>query len=159
MFLQLSFYMCDLTLRSIAKYEKRSKGELQKHVRKKSQIAGHSPTSIAMWHRDNVSNGNSAAGSQKLKEKKNWSSNRPTKLKKFLQTELQPILGSLHRQLCSSMPTFFPPPFFFFFSCKHKKIVHCSWLQHNFHLMCKLPDSPTLEISIIQILHSVLIKH
>lgn len=50
-----------------------------------------------MWHRD-VSNGNSAAGSQKLKEK-NPSSNRPAKLKKILQPDLQSVLGSLHRQV------------------------------------------------------------
>ena len=66
---------------------------MPKHVRKKSQIAGHSPTPVAMWHRDNVSNGNSAAGSQKFTEKKNQSSNRPAKLKTFLQPEIQPVLG------------------------------------------------------------------
>lgn len=38
-----------------------------------------------MWHRDNVSNGNSAAGSQKFKEKKNPSNNKSAKLKKILQ--------------------------------------------------------------------------
>jgi len=47
-----------------------------------------------MWHRDNVSNGNSAAGSQKFKEKKNPSSNRPAKLEKILQPES--VFCSLH---------------------------------------------------------------